>query len=174
MDSFNILPRFTGCLIHDFWKPYLKYDTLHALCNAHLLRELQSLHENQNQPWADDMSNLLLNILSFTQKYKDTYSKLTEYFKKTFIDRYRYIISKGHEANPVINTPASNPIKRGRPKKTKAQNLLHRLDTYEPYVLAFLHDFTIPFTNNQAEQDIRMIKVRQKISGCFRTYSLCR
>lgn len=82
--------------------------------------------------------------------------------------RYRAILKEGYTANPLEKAPRSKP-KRGRPKKTKAQNLLIRLDQYESFVLAFLHDMRIPFTNNQAEQDIRMIKVRQKISGCFRT-----
>ncbi len=168
IDYFGIIPNFEGSLIHDFWKPYLNYDCNHSLCNTHILRELKFLHEEQNQAWAGDMSSLMLEMHSFVEKQKDNSTELTEKQKSPWLKRYKSILSEGVAVNP-IEKPPSKKRKRGRPKKTKARNLLERLDKYDAFVLAFLHDLRIPFTNNQAEQDIRMIKVRQKISGCFRT-----
>ena len=170
INHFGIIPEFNGTLIHDFWKPYLNYDCNHSICNAHLLREFKFLYEEHDQAWAGDMSSLLLDMHSFVEKQKNISTELTERQKSPWLTRYKSILSEGFVANPIEKPPGkkSKP-KRGRPKKTKARNLLERLDKYKSFVLAFLHDLRIPFTNNQAEQDIRMIKVRQKISGCFRT-----
>ncbi len=168
IDHFGIIPEFKGYLIHDFWKPYLTYDCNHSICNAHLLRELKFLHEEHDQPWAGTMSDLLTEMHSFVETQKHKRSQFTDRQKSPWVKHYRAILKQGYEANPLEKPPDSKP-KRGRPKKTKARNLLERLDHYESFVLAFLHDTRIPFTNNQAERDIRMIKVRQKISGCFRT-----
>jgi transposase len=164
MDVFNILPQFKGRLIHDFWKSYLTYECDHGLCNAHLLRELTFLFEQQNHDWAKKMFDLLLEAGKFA---KEQNTPLTLEQKEPWIKKYRNIIAKGWTANPL--TPPPEKKKRGRPKKTKCQNLLNRLSEYESSVLAFLHDTNVPFTNNLAEQDIRMIKIRLKISGCFRT-----
>lgn len=164
MDFFNILPRFNGYLIHDFWKPYLKYDCYHGLCNAHHLRELTFLFEQHNQAWAGNMFDFLLEARNFINKQN---TNLTPEQIEPWIQRYRKIIAEGWEANPLPPVPVLK--KRGRRKKTKSQNLLDRLCNYESSVLAFLYDKNIPFSNNLAEQDIRMIKVRLKISGCFRT-----
>ena len=101
-------------------------------------------------------------------KPKKGSAQLTAAQKEPWLKRYRAIVAKGHAANPIIKQLNAKP-KRGRPKLTKAQNFLRRLEDYESSVLAFLHNLHVPFTNNLAEQDIRMIKVRQKISGCFRT-----
>ncbi len=165
MDHFEILPNFTGRLIHDFWKPYLKYDCNHGLCNAHHLRELTFLFEQQGQIWAKDMFELLLEMNFFVSKQNE---QLTSEQTEPWVKRYREIISEGWDGNPLPKKPPLKK-KRGRRAKTKAQNLLTRLCEFEDSVLAFLHDINVPFTNNLAEQDIRMIKVRQKISGCFRT-----
>jgi transposase len=165
MDHFGILPNFTGRLIHDFWKPYLKYDCNHGLCNAHHLRELTFLFEQQGQIWAKDMFELLLEMNFFASKQNE---QLTSEQTEPWVKRYREIISEGWDGNPLPKKPPLKK-KRGRRAKTKAQNLLTRLGEFEDSVLAFLHDINVPFTNNLAEQDIRMIKVRQKISGCFRT-----
>jgi len=167
-DYFDILPQFKNCMVHDFWKPYFKYDCTHGLCNTHLLRELKFLLEENGQTWAGDMSGLLLDMNTFVKDRKQSVTELTESEKTPWLKRYRSIVQHGRTANPLINPAATLP-KRGRRKQTKAQNLLDRLETYEPSVLAFLHDLRVPFTNNLTEQDIRMIKVRQKISGCFRT-----
>jgi len=164
MDHFNILPNFKGRLIHDFWKPYLRYDCDHGLCNAHHLRELVFLFEQQGQVWAKRMFNLLLEMNDFVGEHNN---QLTPEQKTPWLKLYHEILAEGWEANPLPEKPPKK--KRGRTAKTKSQNLLTRLGDYEESVLAFLHDINVPFTNNLAEQDIRMIKVRLKISGCFRT-----
>jgi len=168
-NHFNILPHFKGCAVHDFWKPYLNYDCDHGLCNAHHLRELKFLFEEQQQTWASEMSTLLLEMKVFTEKQKKGSAQLTAAQKEPWLKRYRAIVAKGHAANQLIKQLNIKP-KRGRQKRTKTQNFLRRIEDYESSVLAFLHDLRVPFTNNLAEQDIRMIKVRQKISGCFRTF----
>jgi len=164
MDEFNIIPQFNGRLIHDFWKSYLTYECEHGLCNAHLLRELTFLFEQQNHGWAKKMFDFLLEAEKFA---KEQNTQLTPEQKEPWIKQYRNILAQGWKANPLGPPPEKK--KRGRPKKTKCQNLLNRLGDYESSVLAFFHDATVPFTNNLAEQDIRMIKIRLKISGCFRT-----
>jgi len=164
MDHFKILPHFTGRLIHDFWKPYLTYDCDHGLCNAHHLRELTFLFEQEGQAWAKKMFDHLLNMNDFVGEHSN---QLTPEQKEPWLKQYRKILHEGWEANPLPKKPSKK--KRGRPAKTKSQNLLTRLGDFEDSVLAFLHDTDVPFTNNLAEQDIRMIKVRLKISGCFRT-----
>ena len=164
MDYFNILPNFNGRLMHDFWKPYLKYNCEHGLCNAHLLRELTFLFEQQNQAWAEKMLLLLLDMNDFVSTSEN---QLTNKQKKPFLKKYHEILDGGWKDNPLPEQALKR--KRGRPAKTKSQNLLNRLDDFESSVLAFFHDNNVPFTNNLAEQDIRMIKVRLKISGCFRT-----
>ncbi len=163
MNHFDILPNFSGRIIHDFWKPYFTFDCTHGLCNAHILRELIFLHEQENQIWAAEMHDLLLEIRNFVNSHC---GQLTEEQKAPWLVRYREIIARGWQANPMVQKPFK---KRGRPKRSKAQNLLLRLGDYEDSVLAFLHDSQVPFTNNLAEQDIRMLKVRLKVSGCFRT-----
>jgi len=167
-DAFKILPHFTGHLVHDFWKPYLKYDCHHSLCNAHLLRELKFLLEEHHQHWAGDLSTVLCDMATFADTQTPRPTHLTAAQKAPWLKRFRALVADGRHANP-LPTPPDSPPKRGRLKQTKAQNLLDRLDQHEAWVLAFLHDRRVPFTNNQAEQDIRMIKVRQKISGGFRT-----
>jgi len=164
-DHFNILPNFTGRLIHDFWKPYFTYDCNHGLCNAHHLRELTFLFEQQGQIWAKDMFELLLEMNIFASEQN---KQLTSEQTEPWVKRYRKIVSEGWDGNPLPKKPPPKK-KRGRRAKTKAQNLLTRLGDFEDSVLAFLYDINVPFTNNLAEQDIRMIKVRLKISGCFRT-----
>ena len=165
MDHFNILPNFCGRLIHDFWKPYLSYNCKHGLCNAHHLRELTFLFEQQDQAWAKNMFDLLLAMNHFVSKQSE---QLTAKQKMPWIKKYRDLIAEGWKYNPLSDPPLKKK-KRGRPKRTKTQNLLIRLGEHESSVLAFLHDINVPFSNNLAEQDIRMIKVRLKISGCFRT-----
>lgn len=164
MDHFNILPKFKGRLIHDFWKPYLRYGCEHGLCNAHHLRELTFLFEQQGQAWAKKMFDLLLEMNNFLDEQNN---QLTPKQKEPWLKRFRQVLSEGWATNPLPKKPPKK--KRGRQAKTKSQNLLARLGDFEDSVLAFLHDINVPFTNNLAEQDIRMIKVRLKISGCFRT-----
>lgn len=164
MDHFNILPAFHGRLIHDFWKPYLTYDCYHGLCNAHHLRELTFLFEEQGQDWAKKMFDLLQSMNDLVGKQ---IKQLTPEQKEPYLKQYQDILAGGWKENPL--PPQKNKKKRGRSKKTKSQNLLIRFRDHESSVLAFFHDINVPFTNNLAEQDIRMLKIRLKISGCFRT-----
>ena len=158
-DAMGILPFFGGVLVHDFWKPYLSYECGHALCNAHLLRELKFVSEEMGQKWSQKMSELFL-------KMHGERSKAGSLRRTVWRRKYRSILKEGWKENP---SPPERSGKRGRLKKGKAQNLLERLGDYRENVLAFLERPEIPFTNNQAERDIRMIKVQQKISGGFRT-----
>ena len=159
MDALGVLPHCRSWLVHDHWKPYYKYDALHALCNQHLLRELKFLWEEHQQAWADQLSRFLLD-------WKDdplTRAGLDEAQFQQAHARYRAILRQGRHLHPR-RQPG-----QGRTKQCKAANLLDRLEDFDLCVLAFLIDPNVPFTNNQGEQDIRMSKVKQKISGCFRT-----
>lgn len=167
MDEMGILPVYKGIAKHDSWQPYLKYPCGHSLCNAHHLRELTAIVENESQAWAQQMKDLLLAIKAAVDKQKGnakTHLELEQLMD--FESRYSRIIALGYAENPL----ASGKGKRGRPKKTKARNLLERLDRHRPETLNFMYNFHIPFDNNQAERDIRMTKVQQKISGGFRTW----
>lgn len=166
--AFGILPSYPGVLIHDCWAPYLDLRCNHGLCNGHLLRELTFVYEQLHQSWAGALHHLLLDMKQVVTEHKDRNTVPTQAELSLWRRRYRALVRKGRLANPPSAAP-TGPKKRGRKKQTKPQNLLDRLQKFEPWVLAFLHDFRIPFTNNLAEQDIRMIKVKQKISGSFRT-----
>jgi transposase len=145
--------------VHDHWKPYYKYEALHALCNQHLLRELKFLVEQHQEAWAAELSRFLLD-------WKDDpliHSGLDEAQFKRAHARYQAIVRQGRR-----DYPRRQPG-QGRTRQCKAANLLDRLEDFDLSVLAFLIDPNVPFTNNQGERDIRMIKIKQKISGCFRT-----
>ena len=164
----GILPHFQGTAIHDFWKSYFKYHCRHALCNAHHLRELTAIYELDKQQWPKDLIDLLLEIKKAVSQQKAYSDMLDPVQLQNYEERYDRIIAQGLAENPP-------PIlldkvgKRGKAKQTKAKNLLDRLQQHRPEVLAFMDDFQVPFDNNQAERDIRMIKVKQKISGTFRS-----
>ena len=168
MDAAGILPTFQGRAIHDFWKSYLKYDCPHGLCNAHLLRELIFLHEQHNQTWAQAMIDCLLAAKDAVANARAAHLQaLSNTEKIALITRYNRIVTQGYAENPV--QPPGGPKRRGPRKQSKALNLLDRFRDHSPSILAFLHDFAVPFDNNQAERDLRMMKVRQKISGTFRS-----
>lgn len=168
-DDIGILPDFIGRAIHDFWKPYFGYDCRHGLCNAHHLRELIFVHEQHQQDWAGRMIGCLLDIKDAVDLAKQTTDRLDRRQIQNFEARYQQILDEGYAENPLTAQPASKKKKRGRRKKTKARNLLERLDEHRGEGLAFMYDFNVPFDNNQAERDLRMMKVQQKISGMFRT-----
>jgi len=168
MDEMNILPQYRGIAVHDFWKTYFKYDCKHALCNAHLLRELIFINEQYEQRWAQDMIDLLLKIKTVVDEAKQNTDCLDQETIQTFEEGYQQILKEGYQANPSPDT-RKLPKKRGRQKQSKTKNLLDRLRDYRKEVLAFMYDFRVPFDNNLAERDIRMMKVQQKISGCFRS-----
>ena len=169
LDAIDILPHFTGRAVHDFWKPYYRYLCLQALCNAHHLRELIFVHERYDQPWAASMIDCLLDIKATIERTAPTTDCLSAQQIEAFEARYQQILDQGYAQNPLPPLPAGAPKKRGRRKKTKPRNLLERLDQHRQEVLAFMYDLAVPFTNNLAEGDIRMMKVQQKISGTFRT-----
>jgi len=169
LDFFALLPEFEGRLVHDCWQSYLDLPCLHALCNAHILRELVFIHEECNQVWAKSLFDILLDMNQKREEQKLVALCFQPERLLEWHQQYQEILNEGREVNPPIIPASDAPIKRGRKKQTKAQNLLDRLDDHENSVLAFLHDFQVPFTNNLAEQDIRMIKVKQKVSGSFRT-----
>lgn len=167
MDAAGILPKATGVAVHDGWASYTKYNNVtHAECGAHHLRELIWVIDHTNQPWAQKMIDFLLDTKEHVTRAKqrgDT--ALHPSIIKDIKNRYQCIIANGHKANPP---PPSK--KRGRTKKSKQANLLQRLDSGRDKVLRFSTDFRVPFDNNLAERDIRMIKSKQKISGCFRSH----
>lgn len=169
MEAMDVLPQFKGVSVHDGWSSYASYDCLHALCNAHHLRELRFIEERYQQPWASQMSALLVEIkrqVEHTQA-QGKHSLPTD-IRQSFEFRYQALVEQGLLANPPQANP--QPVKsRGRPKQSPAKNLLDRLQLHQPEVLAFMHNFRVPFDNNQAERDIRMTKLKQKISGGFRS-----
>jgi len=163
MDAADILPHFSGTAVHDHWKSYLTYDCQHALCNAHHLRELTFIAEQEKQKWADEMIKLLIEIKNETAHANDVGAeRLDDVILKEFEIRYHQILEDGFKLNPDYD------LKRKKKKRTKAQNLLHRLKNFKEQTLAFMYDLKVPFDNNLAERDIRMMKLHQKISGCFR------
>jgi transposase len=164
MDTMAILPGYKGRVIHDFWKPYFRYDVEHGMCNAHLIRELIFIYEEYKQKWADEMIGLLLRIKKKTESCTGRAMKASTI--AAFEKEYLQLLRKGFLKNPI---QSGNKHIRGRKKQSKARNLLSRLETYKNEVLAFMFEITVPFDNNQAERDLRMVKVQQKISGCFRS-----
>ena len=168
ISSFGILLAFRGTLIHDCLPSYFDLSCNHGSCNGHIFRELTFIYEELHQPWAGDFHKLLLDMKQAVTEHKKQNMTLSPADLSLWRRRYRAFLRKGRMANPKT-APPPGQAKRGRKKQTKSQNLLDLLEKHEAWVLAFLRDSRIPFTNNLAEQDIRMIKVKQKISGCFRT-----
>lgn len=166
IDSIGILPQFRGILCHDHLKAYYTYSCTHALCNAHHLRELEGVWEGDNtQKWAKEMKALLEEINRVTN---DAGGMLGVGESEKYRQRYRAILQNAEVESPPPDE-TNRKGKRGRVKRTKARNLLERLRKYEDDVLRFMDNKNVPFTNNLAENDIRMTKVQQKISGCFRS-----
>lgn len=170
LDAIGVLPQRTGIACHDDYRSYALYhNVFHALCNAHHLRELKFIHEREAQPWASAMIALLLEI---KQAVADAQAlgqeQLTIPQQVAFENRYQALLAQGFAAN-VPPPPTPNQRKSGRKKQTQAKNLLDRLQKQQTGVLAFMYDFNIPFDNNQAERDLRMMKLKQKVSGCFRS-----
>jgi transposase len=165
MDDIGILPNFKGILCHDHWKPYFKLDCTHALCNAHHLRELERAWEEDGQQWALKMQNLLETI---NQKVNDAGGALDAQESEKYRLEYRELLKQAEIECPEPTGPRKKG-KRGRIKKSRSRNLLERLRDFEQETLRFMDNVRVPFTNNLGENDIRMTKVQQKISGCFRS-----
>lgn len=162
----DIITRYDGCIIHDCWMSYLSYtQCTHGLCGSHLLRELTFIFDSNQYKWAKAMKHLLQAACCKISKSKS--KKLTKKAYKNLQKRYRTILTCGKKEMPIIPTKSKN--KNGKIAKSDAHNLWDRLKKHEDSVLRFAHDPHVPFTNNRAEQDLRMAKVKQKVSGCFRS-----
>ncbi len=170
MDAMEIIPNYTGILVHDHWAPYNHYtNCIHSYCNAHILRELNGITEKENTLWSQDMYKLLINMNIAVHKAKNSgKSALSEAQIQKFTQTYEKIIKSANNYYP----PPDKDVKKakGRIKQPKGKNLLDRLSKYQEETLRFLSDFRVPFTNNLAERDLRMIKVKEKISGSFASF----
>jgi transposase len=167
MDAMGVIEHLRGVLVHDGWKPYRNYGNVeHSLCNSHHLRELDAIAETTAQSWASEMIELLESTWGLVQDVKENgYNTLSVEALDTTFKKYKTIITTGYLENP----PPESTGKQGRPKRSKALNLLMRLDLYTDDVLRFATDFSVPFSNNLSERDVRMVKLQQKISGGFRS-----
>ena len=166
-DKIGILPAFQGTVVHDGWQAYNKYKNCdHALCNAHILRELNGIIDNDKQQWPEKMKGLLLEI----KHAVDAADGVLTPGKAAIIEiRYDEILVGADEENPIdMKTPARTKI-RGRKKRSKARNLIERMKLYKADILKFMYNREVPFDNNLAERNIRMSKLYQKISGGFRS-----
>ena len=169
MEQCGVLPLFHGIAMHDCWASYWSYeDCQHAVCCAHLLRELTGIAENHpEQKWASAFIDLLLEMKKVKDKAVEVGKETLSYYHyHKFDKRYDELIKQAREENPL---PVTTEKKRGRKKKGKILALVERLDNYKASVCLFIHNFMVPFDNNQAERDLRMIKVKTKVSGCFRS-----
>jgi transposase len=168
IEAVGIIPQFTGWLRHDFLSSYLGFENcLHPFCKSHLLRELIFLFEQHRQSWAGDLHDLFLNLHRWVQNRKARDAPVTEKEYQRWCDQYWKLLRAGRKANPLPPEQRANP----RAKQSKEQNLLDRLEGYNESILAFLWNLDLPFTNNEAERAFRRMKVRLKISGCFRTFN---
>jgi transposase len=170
MDEVGILSNLQGYAVHDGWQSYFRHPVKHSLCNVQHLRRLQFLEERYPQPWVTKMSGLLMDMKETVEAAKHKgLACLPGKKQKSFIIRYNKLLLEGYRDNPPPQRNASQDKKRGRIKQNPARNLLDELSVHKSAVWAFLVDFRVPFDNNQAERDVRMMKVKLKISGCFRT-----
>jgi transposase len=167
LDAIGILPRFAGTSVHDGWRSYFLYACAHALCLVHVLRELTFLAEEQSLPWAADLKALLLDMKEATdQARKLGLATLHPLEMEDWQAQFLALLTDADATTPTAQAP---PGKKGRVKQSAARNLLDRLIGDQEAVLAFLHRLVVPFDNNQAERDVRMVKVQQKVSGSFRS-----
>jgi transposase len=174
LEDIGILPRFSGVSVHDSFVSYWAYPCRHALCHAHLQRELIALAEN-GEAWAGDLRHLFLDIKKRVQACRQAgLTALPTDEHQHFLADFNRLLAEGAARHP--SAPPSG--KRGRPKQSQARNLLDRLKSHSEAVLRFMNDFKVPFDNNLAERDLRMMKVKQKVSGSFRSeagaLSFCR
>ena len=171
IDALGILPDFAGTAVHDNWAAYASYGCRHALCNVHHLRELTALHEQFGQAWASQFKQFLLTVKAQVDAAKAQGATTLPPALRAQIDHhYQQLVA---QALAVTEPPPQGwpKGKRGRAKKSKARNLAERFDRQRTQILAFVDDFAVPFDNNLVERDIRMVKVQQKISGCFRSWA---
>jgi transposase len=171
LNHFGILPNFQGIAVHDGWKPYAAFECLHALCNAHHLRELIFIEESTKQPWATGMIQLLrvakneADASRAQGKPSLSIERLTHYQQ-----HYQQLLDQADHLNPTQERDPTRIDKRGGIKQSFTYNLVARFKRYREEVWRFITDHRVPFDNNLAERDIRMPKLKQKVSGCFRTF----
>jgi len=167
MDEMGILPNYKGNVMHDYWKSYLDYLCMHSLCNTHHLRDLTFCHEQEKSQWAAEMKALLLEMKQITEDCKEQgLQSLDELQQQQLTAKYNLLVEEGYRQHPLAKKEVG---KRGVIKKSKTQNLLERFKNHGEDIIRFIRDFRVPFGNNLAEQAVRMMKVKQKISGCFRS-----
>jgi transposase len=171
LEHIGILPHYRGVSVHDGWGSYRLYTACrHALCNVHHRRELTYLEEQYQQAWAAEMKALLREMKAATDQARTSGDvRLPSAERADFVDRYQALLSAGLAANPPPADQKRRQGQRGRLAQSPVRNLLERLLVQHDQVLAFLDDLTIPFDNNQAERDLRGLKIQQKVSGCFRS-----
>jgi transposase len=170
MNEDGILPNLKGIAMHDGWMSYFRYKLRHALCNAHHLRRLKFLEERYPQPWVTEMIEVLIRMKTAVEEAKQKgLESLPLELMDNLMRQYDKCVENGYQSNPAPERIETESKKRGRMKQNPARNLLDELNNHKTDVLMFINDFSVPFDNNLAERDIRMMKVKQKISGCFRT-----
>jgi transposase len=172
MKAIGLLPGYHGRIVRDRWKSYDEYPCQQSLCGAHLLRDCVAVAELEGQPWAQQMHDLLLELHRAVHQARAAGQEaFAPQMRDDWIAQYFEVLQQGYHAWNQAHPPPDPdaPKKRGRPKQDAGKNLLDALLSRAEQVLAFVDDFTVPFTNNLAERDLRMIKVQQKISGTFRS-----
>ena len=170
MNDGGMIAGYAGRAIHDGWASYFDFECRHGLCNAHHLRELIFVKEEMKQRWAGRMIDHLCRAKNIVERAKAAGRRsLAPTTLQSYRQRYSEIIGSGYRANPIREP--RKPGQRGRLKQSPARNLLDRLSNYAEETLAFMYDLTVPFDNNLSERDVRMTKVKQKVSGCFRSES---
>lgn len=168
LEAIGIWPRFEGRAMHDRWASYDHYARAHSLCGAHLLRDCLYVQEQEQQEWAGQMHDLLSSMVAAAQQWRQRGARAVPSAERDeWIAHYFDLLAHGFAGQPAFSAEEV-PKQRGRRKQSAAKNLLDDLLRRAEQVLAFLDDLSIPFTNNQAERDLRMVKVQQKISGTFR------
>jgi hypothetical protein len=166
IEALGVLPRFLGIAVHDFWDSYHKYQCRHAYCKAHILRELQRVEEETKQNWAVKMRILLLKAKKISEIFHQKEELVPDILIKYLNEEYSNLILEGLHANPP---PIPIPGKKGKRKQPHSRNLLERMQEYQNEILLFIKNPLVPFDNNLAERDIRMPKLKMKISGLFRS-----
>ena len=169
MEANGVLTKFGGIAVHDCWSPYWKYGSItHAVCNAHLLRELTGVEQySPEHTWASEFKALLRSMKKARDKAAAKgKTELSYYYLHKFDTEYDRLMDLADKECPL---PPAPPQKKGRKKKGKERSLIERLMALKASVCLFIRNFDVPFDNNQAEQDVRNVKTKTKVSGCFRT-----